>query len=277
MSNLNVAGMAAIETEKAKRAEKIRSLTSAPFNCSNEEQINVLKQFIDNFEYKTNQMRILQAASNGLTAWGASFLIARVLPIPEFVNSLLNACLVLGLSSHYLKEYSIDNFHAQLLEMKHLYNWCLKGGSMNYNEQIDNTNSLLNPQIQRMIKLMAPLCTTEFMVAWPKEVENPEQNNGFISSAFSIGYSIVSTPFTLFSKAQQPSGDQQQQLRELKANIETRKLDLNDYTGFKQAIDYFMTQASHTDYKQLLWTKWDDLKAMAPTPIAAMLSSPKMD
>jgi hypothetical protein len=278
VSKLNVAGMAAIETEKAKRTEKIRTLISDPFDYTNEKQINSLKQVIDNFEYNVNQMYIYQALTNGIIAWGASFLFARILPIPDIVNSLLNACFVLGLAGHLLEKYSITDFHAQLSEMKQLYNWCLKNGSTNYNEHdADNTNNLLNPQIQRMIKLIAPLCSTEFMLAWPRETAHTEQNNGYISSVFSFGYSVVSAPLSLFSKSTQPSGDQQLQLRELKASIETRKLDLNDYTGFKQAIDYFMTQASHADYKKFLWTKWDDLKAMAPTPIAAMLTSPKLD
>lgn len=278
MSKLSVSGMAAIETEKAKRIDKIRTLTSKPFDCTDEKQMNTLKQFIDNFEYNVNQMYIYQALTNGVIAWGASFLFARILPIPDIINSLLNACLFLGLSGHLLEKYSMNDFHAQLSEMKQLYNWCLKNGNTNFNEHdTDNTNILLNPQIQRMIKLMAPLCSTEFMLAWPRETDHEEQKNGYISGVFSFGYSVVSAPFSLFSKTPQPSGDQQLQLRELKASIETRTLDLNDYTGFKQAIDYFMTQASHVDYKQFLWTKWDDLKAMAPTPIAAILTSPKLD
>ncbi len=276
MGKMSVTGMVAVETEKAKRAEKIRTLTSQPFNGSSE-QIDSLKKHIDEFESNINKMYIYQALSKGLAVWGASFLIARIVPIPEIVNSFLNACLVVGISNYILEQFSISDFHAQLSEMKQLYNWALKNGKASYDEETpDNTKALLNPQIQRMMKLMAPICSTDFMIAWPAEGEQSEQENGYVSNAISLVYSVVSAPFSLFSKAPQPSGDQPLQLRELKASIQTRKLDLNEYTGFKQAIDYFMTKATNTDYKQILWTKWDDLKNMAPAPIAAMLTTPKM-
>ncbi|RUR19632.1 hypothetical protein ELY21_03275 [Legionella sp. km535] len=277
MGKLNAGGMAALETERAKRNDELRSLVSSPFDSGNLEQLNALKKYINDFEYSVNQMYVYQALSNGLKAWGGSFIVARFLPIPDFINPILSACLYFGVAGFILERFSISDFYNQLNEMKQLYNWCLKGGNTHYDERIDNTQGLLNPDIQRMIQLMAPLCTTEFMMAWPNEAERAEEPTGYISNAISIGYSFMSSPFSLFSKSPLPSGDQRIKLHDLKISVETRKLDLNAYTGFKQAIDYFMTTLTNTDYKALLWSKWDDLKKLAPTPVAALLSSPKMD
>ncbi|MBL7479274.1 hypothetical protein [Legionella bononiensis] len=277
MGKLNAGGMAAIETERAKRSDEIRTLVSKPFDSSNVEQLNTLKKYIDDFENSANYMYVYQALSNGMKAWGASFVVARFLPIPDFINPILSACLYFGVSGFILERFSISDFYNQLTEMKHLYNWCLKNGNAHYDERIDNTQNLLNPDIQRMIKLMAPLCTTEYMMAWPKEAERVEENPSLISSAFSFGYSLITSPSSFFQKSPQPSGDQQLRLHDLKISVETRRLDLNAYAGFKQAIDYFMTSVTNTDYKALLWSKWDDLKKMAPTPVTALLTSPKMD
>lgn len=275
MGRLNAGGMAAIETERAKRAEEIRTLMTTPFDPENLEQLKALKKYTDDFEYIANQMYIYQALSSGVIPYAVSCILSRVLP--EFLNPLFTTCLYLGIGGFILERFSMTDFYNQLSEIKLLYNWCLKNGRPNYNEELDNTQKLLNPEIQRMIKLIAPLCSTEFMLVWPKQVERVEENTSYLTGALSFGYSVISAPFSLFSKTPQPSSDQQIRLRELKVSVETRKLDLGAYTGFKQAIDYFMTNITNTDYKALLWSKLDDLKKMAPTPLVAMVSSYKQD
>ncbi|CAM2876347.1 hypothetical protein [Legionella worsleiensis] len=276
MGKLNVEGMAALKVERDKQKERLNSLISGHFDINNAEQMRQLKGYIDDFEYNVNLMYVYQALSNGLKAWGSSCIIALFLPIPDFINPILSACLYFGIAGFILERYSVSDFGNQLIEMEKLYNWCLKNGNPKYDDHLDNTAKLLNPDIQKMIQLMAPLCPTEFMIAWPKETERAHESSHYLSSAFSMGYSLISSPFSLFSSASRPDGNQQIALRDLKISVETRSLDRSSYTGFKQAIDYFMTTMANTDYKALLWSKWDDLKTVAPEPVAHLLNTHKM-
>ncbi|HAU1181590.1 TPA: hypothetical protein JBI17_02330 [Legionella pneumophila] len=273
MGKVNAVGMAEVGVERANRKEALRVLTSSPFNLDNKEHTQALEKYIKQFELSVNQMYLYQAMSTALTAWGGSWIVGMFLPIPEFANHLLAACLYLGATGYILESFSMTDFYEQLEEMKVLYNWCLKNNKENYSTDIDNTNSLLYPDIQHMIKLMAPLCPTDFMIAWPKEVKTAETQSGILSNTLSIGYSIVSTPFSLFSTASKPSQDQVQRIKDLKVQVETRGLDLGVFAGFEQAIKYF---ATNSDFRDLLKAKLtqpvNSVKSMLQTAIPGMLA-----
>ncbi|AMP89872.1 hypothetical protein [Legionella pneumophila] len=273
MGKVNAVGMAEVGVERAKRKETLRVLTSSPFNLDNKEHTQALETYIKQFELSVNQMYLYQAMSTALTAWGGSWIVGMFLPIPEFANHLLAACLYLGATGYILESFSMTDFYEQLEEMKVLYNWCLKNNKESYSTDIDNTNNLLYPDIQRMIKLMSPLCTTDFMVAWPKEVKTAETQSGILSNTLSIGYSIVSAPFSLFSTASKPSQDQVQRIKDLKVQVEIRGLDLGVFAGFEQAIKYF---ATNSDFRDLLKAKLtqpvNSVKNMLQTTIPGMLA-----
>ncbi|CZH98589.1 Uncharacterised protein [Legionella pneumophila] len=273
MGKINAVGMAEVGVERAKRKEALRVLTSSPFNLDNKEHTQTLEKCIKLFELSVNQMYLYQAMSTALTAWGGAWIVGMFLPIPEFANHLLAACLYLGVSGYILESFSMTDFYKQLKEMKVLYNWCLKNNKENYSTDIDNTNNLLYPDIQRMIKLIAPLCSTDFMIAWPKEVKTAETQNGILSNTLSLGYSIVSAPFSLFSTTSKPSQDQVQRIKDLKVQVETRGLDLGVFAGFEQAIKYF---ATNSDFRELLKAKLtqpvNSVKSMLQTTIPGMLA-----
>lgn len=67
-----------------------------------------------------------------------------------------------------------------------------KNGQQKY-DGTDNTAILTNPDIQRLIKLIAPLCTTEFMLAW-KKVSEDEQPKSTIWTSISSAYSFLQHP-----------------------------------------------------------------------------------
>lgn len=278
MGKVNAVGMAEVEVERAKRKEALRVLTSSPFNLDKKEHTEALEKYIKQFELSVNQMYLYQAMGSALTAWGGSWIVGMFLPIPEFANHLLAACLYLGAAGYILESFSMTDFGKQLKEMKVLYNWCLKNGKEKYSSDFDNTNNLLYPDIQRMIKLMAPLCSTEFMIAWPKEVKTEEAQTGLLSNTLSFGYYVVSAPFSLFSTSNKPSQDQVQRVKELKVQVETKGLELGVFAGFEQAIKYF---ATNPDFRDLLKAKLtqpvNSVKSMLQTTIPGMLtgSSPK--
>jgi hypothetical protein len=115
---------------------------------------------------------------------------------------------------------------------------------------IDNSEKLSSPTIQRLIKLLAPLCEKDFMIVWKKEVEQSDAPTGSWSKVFSAGRSAVSATFSLFSTPEKPKFDQNT-LQDLKIKVETRGLDVDTFSGFKQAMNYFM---SSFEYKAFFST-----------------------
>ncbi|MCL9684312.1 hypothetical protein [Legionella maioricensis] len=266
MGKLNASKMSEIATERAKRTEKLRVLTSTPFDLDNKEHTGALKNYIDSFELTVNQMYLFQAMSAGLTTWGGSWIVGFFLPIPDFANYFLTAVLYFGVAGYILERFSMTDFFEQLAEMKTIYNWCLKNGQENYGSAADNTQNLAYPDIQRMIKLISPLCSTEFMLAWPKEAKEEDQKGG-LSSVLSTGYSIVSSTFSLFSSSTKPKIDLNR-IRELKVNVETRNFDVGVFNGLEQAIKYFATSP---DFRELMTAKIrqpvETVKQMVPSAI----------
>ncbi|BCA95626.1 hypothetical protein TUM19329_19870 [Legionella antarctica] len=247
MGKINSIKMSEIATERAKRTEQLRSLTSSPFDLDNKEHTRALKNYIDNFELTANQMYLFQAMSSGLTTWGGAWVAGFFLPIPAFANYFLTAVLYFGVAGYILERFSMTDFFEQLAEMKIIYNWCLKGGLENYNPVVstENIDKLAYPEIQRMLKLIAPLCSTEFMLAWTKEITAEEQTRG-LSNVLSTGYTALSSAFSLFSTAAKPVADLNR-IRELKVNVETRGFDVGIFNGLEQAIKYFATSPDFRD------------------------------
>ncbi|KTC79614.1 hypothetical protein [Legionella cherrii] len=258
MGKLTVEGMTAVEKAKKDRAEALRALTSIPFNVNDVEQQAALKKYINDFEYNANLMYLFQGMSTGLTAWGGSWLAGFLLPIPEFANYFLSMFLYCGAAGYILQNFSLADFHNQLDEMKVIYNWCLKKNQPEY-DGTDNTAILSNSDVQRMIKLMAPLCPTEFMLVW-KKVTAAEETKTSIWSSFSYAYSLFSSP--------KPDVDLNR-LQDLKASVERRELEVGVYKGVESAIRYFATDAH---FRELLIAKVqqpvEQIKGMLPSVLS---------
>lgn len=255
MGKLTVEGMAAVEKNKRERAEALTLLTSKNFNPKDEEQLASIRKYINNFEYNANLIYLYQGMSTGLTAWGGAWLLGLLLPVPEFAKYFLSMFLYCGAAGYILQNFSLEDFHNQLDEMKTIYNWCLKSGQHKY-DGTDNSQALSNPDIQRLIKLIAPLCTTEFMLAW-KPVSEAEQPKSTIWNSISSVYSFFTAPT--------PTVDQNR-LLDLQASVERRELDVGVFKGVESAIRYFATDPH---FRELLTSKVkqpvEQIKGMLPS------------
>ncbi len=264
MGKLNSEGMTAIDMEKAKRKEALRTLTSEPFDDTNQKHLDALTQYNDLFEYRSNQMYLFQGMNEGLKVFAGSWLLGRVLPIPDFLTYMLSFSLYLGAAGYVLEKFSMAEFHDELNEMKQLYNWCFKGGKKNYASNIDNTDKLGQPELQRLVKSIAPLCSIDFMLAWPRETAREEEVKSGWGNVLSLGVAAASSTWGLFANSK--SSGNSNQIRELKKSVETGELKVGVFKGCEQAIRYFATSF---DYKFMLRTKLNETQEALSTYLSA--------
>lgn len=267
MGKLSVSGMAAVKSDRVKRSEALRVLTSIPFDTNNAEQLAALKIYNNKFEYSVNQMYLFQALNQGLMIGGGGWLLGYVLPIPDFAKYFLSMFLYAGVAGFILERFSMNDFYNDLCEMQSLYNWCFKNGEQNYSSSIDNTEKLAQSELQRLIKLIAPLCPVDFMMAWKRETMKPDENIGGWSNVKALGITALSSTFSLFSSPK--PGVDLTRLRELKVAIETRELDVSVYRGLDQAVKYF---ATNTDFRDMIKENVGLLKNMVPSTFVGLSS-----
>lgn len=269
MSKLTAEGIEQIRQEKSIRKANLNQFMSQPFAPSNEEQLKILRKYSNEFEFTLNQMYLFQAMSTGITAWGSSWLVGMLLPIPEFANYILSSFLYLGITGYILQKFNTTDFYNQLEEMKALYNWALKDGSDSYDGKTDNIEKLNTPEIQHMIKLMAPLCSLEFMQAWPKITEKHEVKTGF-RAVYDVGQQLYGR---FFSTTPEPSD----KLKPLQTMVETGALSINTMEGLEQAIRYFTTSTYCRElFKGKLQQPLEQLKGMLPELVTSAFSHPKI-
>lgn len=253
MGKLNAAGIAEIELEKARKKEELRVLTSIPFDLNNATHAQALNKYVDDFELSANRMYLYQGLKEGFYALfgliGLKF-IGVFITIPEFVQYAFSTVFYIGVIGHILQNFSTNDFFEQYKNTQFVYNWCLKNGKERYSEDIDNSDKLANPDIQKMIQLLAPFASVDFMMTWPKETAGESQPKSLLSSALSMGYSMFSH-LGGSSSAPMPSPDQQQRIRELKRNVEMRTLDVGVFDGTTHALKYFSTRPEVAE----LWGK----------------------
>lgn len=252
MNDLSANGMSAIKAARAKRSEAISALTSVPFSINNPDQLKELKSYINDFELHVNQMYLFRAMSTCAKAWGGSLIVKTAFPIPDFANYLLNNLLYIGIAGYILQSFSMTDFYEHVEETKQLYNWALKGNKEQYTSDLDNTEVLSNDDIKKLIKLMAPFCDTEFMIAWDRISMPAQQAHGGWSKTLNSGYTALCATFSFLSQIPKPSTDAEYRIRQLKTDVEQRHLDLSVYNGADQAIKYFITAPT---FKTLMASK----------------------
>ena len=241
MGKLNTEGMRNVEKQMTERARGLRDLLSTPFDHDNHDQQALLKKYVDDFELNVNQMYLFQGMSTGLNYWGGSFIVGRILPIPEFVNYILAGLLYAGVAGYILEHFSMKDFYSKLEEMKSIYTWCVKSNA----QEIDA--NLGCREVQRLTKNIAPLCSNDFMVSWPKTAEERPDSPGLVSA----GYAALSSAFSIFYRGNAPKIDANR-VRDLKMSVETRGLDVGVYSGVEQALRYFATSI---EFRGLLASK----------------------
>ena len=163
MPDFTTEGMEEVGKINEERLRELRQLIATPFNPTNKKQIRLLDDYLNRFELSANSMQLYRNLEN-LFIWGIVYSFAQVIiPIlPDLKYTILIGWVCSKLKNHRLKESEME-----LQEMKIIYNWCLKNGDNVYNSKINNDQNLANPSIQRLIKLLAPICRVEFMMAWP--------------------------------------------------------------------------------------------------------------
>lgn len=234
MSMLTANHMKKIARQKQIRKDELQRLTAIPFDMSNEDQMRKFQQRLDHFELSVNRLRVMQSMAELMKVWGGSWIWAVILPIPETVKLALNYTLYLGVTGMVLTHFNVNDFHDEVEEMRQLYNWALKGGQTSYDGSYQNDEILKYPDVQRMISLLAPLCSQEFMVAWPKVIEGEPSQQWSITRAYRWGASW-------FSTAQPLSNNAEAKLRSIKEKVERGEFNIGILEGLKQAMEYFAT------------------------------------
>jgi len=234
MEMLTAEHMQAISDEKKLNKTALKSLLQTPFDTLNSDQMQKFKQRLDHFEFSLNRSRIINSMTSLLTVWGSSWLWAVVLPTPDFAEILLNYALYVGLAGLTLRSFSMNEFHEELEEIKQIYNWALKDGQENYMPSCNNEAALKNPDVQRMITFLAPLCEPEFMIAWDKLTENVSSQEWAVVRAARWGASWFSSPAPVEKSADA-------KLKALKLQVENGELKNNLIDGLKQSLEYFAT------------------------------------
>lgn len=228
MGILSAQEMAAVEKERAERKKALKTLTSQPYDPDNKAQKAALKVYMDNFEYSTNVMYVIQAMKQSTYTSIIGWCLSAFLPIPDMVKSLFSTLFYVGLTGVALNNLRVESYSEQVNEMKSLYTWCFH----------DYSDHLLElPEMQRMINLLAPRCDVQFMKVWPEE-KIEEANTGWIHSLAS-GYA------SFFGKKPVHSD----KVRELKVAVQTQALDVGAIKGFEQAARYF---ATNTEFRKML-------------------------
>lgn len=240
MVHMTAERMREIDIQKESNKKQLAELMATPFDPSNAEQLKKLAKYIDQFECAVNQQYLFQAMNQGLTMWGVSTAgltgLGRFLPVPDFVVVAVFGFFYVGVMGLLLENFSINAFHDQLQAMKTLYNWCLKGGKKDYENQ-ENNEAFAKPEIQRLLKLLAPLCDVDFMLAWKAHItKRPEQPAGFAEKI----YNYARVPMLYFSTAPKPIDNS---VRGLQMAVENRALDIGVSQGLQQALRYFSTDA----------------------------------
>lgn len=262
MGKLNPEGMMKIAEAKEQRAHALKNLTAQAFDASNAEQLATIKKYLNAFEFSANQMYLFQGMSTGIKAWGSSWIIGRILPIPDFANYFLTAFLYFGAAGYILQKFNANDFHDEVEEIKTIYNWCFKG-----NKEVND--KLNHPEIQRMIELLAPFCSTEFMCVWPKVSNEQKPQSG-------LGI-VVGATQKLYSRFFSPTPPLSDKLQALQAKVENGEFELNAFTGTEKAIRYFATDPN---FRATLMAKVqpqiDYAKGMLPEMITTGFSHPKV-
>lgn len=260
MGKINWVGIAEIEAKSRVRRTLLAELTSVSFNLDNTTHIHAIKQYTDEFELAVNQMYLAQALHEALYLWGILWMLGYLLPIPEFIISTISTFIYFGIAALLFEKYNSTDFSLQVQDMRLLYNWCLKNNHEVWPVSHDNTAVLSHPDVQRMIKLLAPLTSTEFMIAWTRVLATPTAvQQSAPLKIWSVGRDAVGYIGSFFGSTAQTDPDQTARIQKIKKHVESRDYDLSVTGGLDHATRYFLT---HEKFRQPILTKVSQIKSM---------------
>jgi len=281
MPKLSGEALQVYRDQKRDKQQFLAELMSTPFDLEKPEHLKALKRYIDEYELQLHQMYFYQALGELVNCWAGFWALSFVLPVPDFITDLLAYGLYAGVGGWVLKSFNYSNFMEQTSEMQQLYNWALKGNNHKYDDSIDNEAKLENPEIQRLIRVLAPMSSPEFLLAWKPIVGKQPENNSWVSSVYNAGSYVTSTTYNAFTYfSQQPTIDPSMaiKIQQLKSAVESGEFRKGSFEGFKQAIEYFATS---TEFRNLMKEKGLNLvqepiamlKEKAPSKVSAFAAS----
>lgn len=253
MSKLTIEGIEQIRKKKEKYQADLEKFLATKFDPFDIEQLKKLKKYIDEFEFTVHQMYLFQGMSVGVKIWLGSWVVGALFPIPTFVSYLLPTFLCLGVLGYLLQEFKTTDFYEQLEIMKKIYNWSLKEAVLYDEQEIDSS------EIKRMIKLMLPLCSPEFMQLW---LDNDKANtNTGLAAVLNTSKQVYSIFLSSPSKSPSPSPSSEPDFKKMIKD----KCSISTYDGFERSIRYFATSPYCRDlFKSKLQQPLEYVKGMLP-------------
>ncbi|KTD75113.1 hypothetical protein [Legionella waltersii] len=272
MTRFTAEGMKKLELAHSERQQKLNNLTKKSFEPRNEAQVKELEKYIIEFESNANKIYLARGLTYAIHTYLGYRAFNFIFPImPQVVTDLLAYGVVLGMGGLAYKELKVDDFKMHLNEMRVLYNWVLKGNQEEYSDDIDNSRLLANPLIQRMIETMAPFCSTDFMIVWPKVVKEEERKSdtGLLNTVASIGKSALSW----WSPPPKQDLSQSEKINDMKNKVETGGYNLSVLAGLKRAVGYFFSDKdSHELMKASLPDAYDLAKETLLEPFPELVN-----
>ena len=220
------------------RVKHLHALKRKNFSDLTPDDRKTLEEFIDDFEFQAN-LRYLYHGTSFLThpqliaseflASTSYWLTSMVITYPEFVKNFICFTVLSSVANLLGNMRNERKFPLQLVDMKEIYNWIFKGSEDTYNGQ-DNSQVLQDPLVQRLISLLAPFVTPEFMIVWQKI--QPDAQPGMFSRMYNSAASSISARF--FNPAPEDP------LQKLKISIE-QGVEYSNFDGLCSFAAYTLT------------------------------------
>lgn len=218
---------------KLNKSNQLKDLIAVPFDITNDIQKNAVLEYVENFEFSTHQMYIYLFMSDSLkkVALPSASISLLTSKLSDLVCYLQYIFISIGVSCLLAKNFKKNDFHAEFVLMKILYEWCFSKNSKQASLEL-----LANPVIQRLVKCLAPFCTVAFMKQnWPLDLKETQAKP----------HAIPFVGFFSSVKIVTPS-DEVIQLFEAVSN---EQLKVGNTEGFKQALKYF---SKGNNFKKIL-------------------------
>lgn len=265
-----------LKISEKKRAQKnaLERLITKPFDLNDDEQMQQFRTQVQHFELSLNRMYAFQAMADLMKVWGGSWVWAMMLPIPDSIKVILNFTLYVGVTGWVLSNFNSNDFHQELQDMKILYNWALKGSSERYDDSYDNEQILQDATVQQMVQFMAPLCSTEEMIAWASV------SDGTVTRSWKVVQAVQWTA-SWFGTTQPAPSSVDAKVQALKEKVERQAFRTGVIEGLKQSLEYFGSNPNFRSYVsqealRVVEQPFDRLKEALPKLLESGTAKPKL-
>lgn len=210
-----------------KRAESLTTLMSKPFDINNEAHIEQVRQYMDQYEYKAHQRKIISVVQSTLYYSAATWVLLCFLRMPEFINTFSTIAVLLGVAASAYKSKDQANLLIDDSEMRNLYKWVFNKPTDTYDPKLDRSAMLVNPDMQRLVRLIAPYSTDpDSVIVWPKTSKSS------LKGVVALGMNALSSAFSV--------GDPPA-VKQLKQDIESQSFNVGWYDSIERSVRFFVT------------------------------------